>query len=101
MILGLYLVIEALALLFFLIGFFRRVVLSWGISLVLFGAQVLSSYVIQNYVYYVTSNGTVVSTVFTNSYPVMAYVNMIFFAVSLIYLIADSIGNKKVGNELL
>jgi len=99
MILETYIIIECLAIIFFLIGLFKRVVLAWAISLVLFGAQVMSSYSISNYIYTVVS-GVVTSTVFTYSYPEMAYMNILFFAVALIMGISDIILNKSAGQQL-
>jgi hypothetical protein len=100
MILETYIFIECLALLFFLIGLFRRMILSWVISLVLFGAQVMSSYSITNYVYTIQINGSTVATTFTNSYPEMAYINMLFFAVALIIGISDMVLNRHAGQQI-
>jgi hypothetical protein len=84
-----FIIVEVFAIIFFLIAFFRKNLLSWAVSAVLFGANIFSAYAIENNVYYMMLNGTVTYTTYIHSYPAMAYVNMLFFAVCVIFAIGD------------
>jgi len=99
MILEQYILIEALALLFFLIGFFKKNLLSWAISLILFGSQIMSSYAIEKYIYYYSVNGTIAFSTFYQSYPEMSYINILFFAVTLVFALGDMASGKLKDGE--
>ena len=101
MILENYIIIEAFAIIFFLIAFFKRNILAWAVSAILFGANVFSAYSIQTNIYYMLSNGTITYTTFVNSYAPDAYVNIMFFAVCVIYALGDALteGNYQTINR--
>jgi hypothetical protein len=84
MIIELYVMIQVLAFIVFLISWFRKNVLLWALSIILFGIQTFLSFNIQ-YLITIVSNSTsfVTETIVVSSLP-MASINMLFGSLGLI-----------------
>ena len=98
MILEIYLTIFILMIIMFFVAYFMRQELVWIITMALSGILMFSSYGIEilGYTYENVTNSYVVSTSLF-SYPYLAGINLIFFALSLLlgfYDIFDKFNNK-------
>jgi hypothetical protein len=100
MIIELFIFLQILALVFLFLGFFKGNVLFYALALFLFGVQIFTSYNIEYIVTVVKSNGTIVSSMINYVSTTTSYINILFFAITLILLMYDFImGNAEIKRD--
>ena len=90
MIIEMFMFLETLMIILFLISFFMKQELLWVITAVLSGVLAFTSYNIEKIVY--VANTTInlyTPTVVSYSYPYLMGINLLFFALALILFIFD------------
>jgi len=100
MLIELYIFYEILVIVLFFVAFFTKQEIIWGISAVLSGALMFSSFDVQTYVYIFNATiGAYSPEMFTNHYMYLVWINGLFFVLSLVLGIFDMF--DKYGTKLL
>ena len=104
MILSLYIFLEVVAIVLFLIAFFLKQEVIWAMALVVLSVLMMSAFSIESYVYEFNETlGAYYPKVQTISHPYFMGVNMLFFVVALLlalYDIYEKYGVKSIASGL-
>ena len=90
MLLGIFVIIELIAIILFFASFFTKQEILWAVTSVLFGFLMFASYNLEVYIYeYDISIGAYASVLTANSYPFLMGINMLFFSLALLLGLFD------------
>jgi len=90
MMLEIFIFFELVMIGFFVSSFFTKQEIFWGITAILSGALMFTSYSIEYYVYFYNNTvGAYVPTMVSFSYPYLVGLNMIFFALTVLLGLFD------------
>jgi hypothetical protein len=100
MILSLFILFEIIMIVGFCACYYLRNVLFWTITIVLSGVLMISSFGIERTMYLYNSTLTAYQpTVISTSYPYLATINIIFFALALIFGIYDIVTQQALSKK--
>ena len=88
MLIEIFILIEILALGAFALSWFGKNPIMWAVSVIIFGIQIITAFNIEFYIHVVSVGGQITTTVINHS-SIMAYINMIFFFLSLVMFFWD------------
>lgn len=106
MIIELFILFQVVMLATFFTAFFTQQEILWGVSFILSGVLMITSFFIQHSAYvFDVAQGAYVWTLVNNSYPFLSGINFLFFALSLtlgLFDIYDKYGlsSKSIGGRL-
>ncbi len=95
MLADLYFTIQTLAIIFFILAWFRKTPMMWALAIVLTGIQMVTSFNIQ-FLVVIVDRGVVSNQLINYSNTAMFGVNFLFFSVALLMFIVDLFFNKDM-----
>ena len=101
MLIELYIFFEIVLILIFLMAFFTKQEILWGVSLVLSGALTLAGSNIQYYLYeYSSATSSYVAVLTSSSNPALFGINLLFFSLSAILMLFDIFDKYSNKNQV-
>jgi len=87
MLFEIFILIQTIAIGSFLLAWFSKNIIMWGITVILFGIQMITGFNIEFIIFNITDSGIV--PILINHSSVIAYINMLFFSLGILMFFWD------------
>jgi len=94
MIIELFIFFEIVTVGLFVLSFYERKELLWALTLVLSAIMAINSFFVEKTYYIFNGSTAYVPTVISNSYPYIATINILFFSLSMLFMLYGIFANR-------
>jgi len=95
MIIEMYFLIECLVLTLLFLGWIKEHPIYWALACIFSAINIFTSYSIEYVIHVISSGGLVTTTITSLSFPILSYINIMFFVLGLLFFFLDIFNPKE------